>query len=88
MIESINPEIYGLTTRDRIIKIGENHLAIVIDRKSRIVMKDGRRVWEKAEKIRRQSPGVRLSLQTSAPVCGKTRMFLQERGIEVIDIAE
>ena len=85
---SIDPEKYGLTARDRIMKIGENHLALVIDRKSRIVMKDGRRVWERAEKIRRHSPGVKLSLKTSAPVCGKTRIFLQERGIEVMDMAE
>lgn len=86
MTESIDPEKYGLTSRDRIVKIDENHLAIIVNRKSRIVMKDGKRVLEKAEKIRRQLPGVRLSLKTSAPVCGKTRMFLQERGIEVIAI--
>lgn len=86
MIEFVDPEMYGLTARDRIVKISENHFALVIDRKSRIVMKDGMRVLEKAEKIRRHLPGVRLSLNTSAPVCGKTRIFLQERGIEVMAI--
>ena len=86
MNESVDATKYGLTARDRIIKISENHIALVMDRKSRIVMKDGMRVLEKAEKIRRHVPGLRLSVKTSAPVCSKTRVFLLERGVEVLEM--
>ncbi len=85
MPNTIAPKTYGLSSRDRLIKISENHLALVINRKSRIIMADGRRILEKINNIRKLAPGVNISLQTNAPVCSKTVVLLKESDVEIID---
>jgi hypothetical protein len=57
---------------------------IVINRKSRVIMADGRKIVEKAARIRKARPGVGVALKTSAPVCGKTAFFLKGEGIRLI----
>lgn len=84
MTEATDPKEMGLSARDRVEKMTDAHWALVVDRRSRIVMADGRRILEKAEKIRRTIPGVKVSLKTNAPVCSKTRVFLAEHGVDVI----
>ncbi len=56
---------------------------IVIDRKSRIIMADGRKIAEKAGKIKATEPGAEVVLKTTAPVCSKTLAFLAELGIAI-----
>ncbi len=84
MSEKIDPKKYGLSTRTVLMPYGKNHIALVINRKSRIIMADGKKILEKAEKIRAHQAGVRISLQTSAPVCSKTTSFLSEKKIRII----
>jgi len=67
-------------------QVSKNHVAIVKDRKSRIIMKDGETILEQAGMIQEKSPGVQVSLKTSAPVCSKTRAFLTENGIDVMEL--
>ena len=57
-------------------------IAIVVDRKSRIIMKDGRRILEQASTIMKTDirPVVLLA---SAPICGKTKKFLTENSISI-----
>lgn len=81
-----SPESFGLSSRTRISTLGTNHIAFVVDRKSRIIMKDGRIVLEKAEKVWDQNPNMTVSLRTNAPVCSKTRAFLNDRGIDILPI--
>lgn len=83
MPNTIDPKTYGLSSRDRLIKISDNHLALVINRKSRIIMTDGRRILEKIRKIHEKAPNVKISLHTNAPVCSKTVALLLERGVEI-----
>ena len=83
---TIAPETAGLSARDRIERISEDHWALILDRKSRIIMADGRRILAKVEKVRSRVPGVRVDVKTRAPVCSKTRAFLQERGIGILDL--
>ncbi|MBI9083259.1 MAG: hypothetical protein JEZ11_06635 [Desulfobacterales bacterium] len=83
MTEIVDPKLFGLPSATCIEKQGKNAYAIVIRRKSRIIMKDGRNILAKAEKIRAECPGARISVQTTAPVCSKTRAFLMENGIPV-----
>jgi hypothetical protein len=53
-------------------------------RKSRIIMKDGKQILEQAAIIREQLGDVKIVLETAAPVCSKTKFFLQsENDIEV-----
>ena len=56
---------------------------LVINRKSRIVMKDALGVLKKAEKIKGKIPKASLTLETSAPVCSKSIKFLKEKGIDI-----
>lgn len=86
MKETIDPKTLGLPARTVVERLGAKHLALVKDRKSRIIMSDGRKILQLAETIRRSYPDSLISLKTSAPVCSKTKAFLKERGIEVMPL--
>ena len=47
-------------------------------------MADGKKIAEKAEKIRAKLPGITVVLKTSAPVCSKTIAFLEEEKINML----
>lgn len=83
MTETIDPKFFGLPSATCIEKQGKGAYAIVIRRKSRIIMKDGQNILAKAEKIRSEYPGIKVSVLTTAPVCSKTRAFLAENGIPI-----
>lgn len=76
-----SPESLRLSSRTRIRTLSEKHIALVIDRKSRIIMKDGKGLVEKANIIRAKFSDMSISLETSAPVCTKTLAFLADNGI-------
>ena len=84
MSSAIDPRRFGLPPRTVLEHIAPNVWAIVIKRKSRIIMADGRKILEKAAKIRKVQPGFRVVLKTAAPVCSKTVKFLEGEGVEVI----
>jgi hypothetical protein len=46
-------------------------------------MKDGAGIVAKVNKIKNHVPDAKVSLKTSAPVCSKTKAFLEEHGISV-----
>ncbi len=46
-------------------------------------MKDGEGIVTKVNKIKNHVPGAKVSLKTSAPVCSKTKIFLEEHDISV-----
>ncbi|MGR3176191.1 MAG: hypothetical protein ACUZ8N_16590 [Candidatus Scalindua sp.] len=48
-------------------------------------MKDGEGIMVKVNKIKHHIPKAKVSLRTSAPVCSKTKAFLKERGISVLE---
>ena len=84
----IDSKKFGLPSRTVIQQISKNHFAFVISRKSRIIMSDGKKVLEKADKIKRIQPDSRISVKTSAPVCSKTIQFLKDNGIKIISISK
>ena len=84
----IDPKKFGLSPRTVIQRISKNHFAFVIDRKSRIIMSDGKKILEKADRIRSIQPDSKISLKTSAPVCSKTVQFLKDHKIKVIQPIE
>lgn len=86
MKNTIDPASLGLPARTTVMRIDKNHLALVKDRKSRIIMNDGMKVLKNAETIWRTHPDIRISVKTAAPVCSKTRAFLQQRGIEILPL--
>ena len=83
--KKIDPKKFGLPPKSIIEKLDSNHYALVIDRKSRVIMADGKKLAEKAEKIKNVHPGIKVSLQSTGPVCSKTVRFLAEQGIDLLD---
>ena len=79
---NLDPKKYGLNARTVLIENEQKEIIIVINRKSRIIMKDGRKILEKARKIQQQENKT-ISVSTGAPVCSKTKQYLQKNGIEI-----
>ena len=77
------PKEFGLSPRIAIGKISAKHLVLIKDRKSRIIMKDGRQILEQIETIKGHAPEAEINLATNAAVCGKTTKLLNEKGIRI-----
>lgn len=82
----LSPKDYKISSRTIIEQVDENTYAIVIQRKSRIIMKDGRQVMQKIETLKTYFPNGIFLFKTSAPVCSKTLTYLTEQHVQVITI--
>jgi hypothetical protein len=82
--EQIDPKLYGLPARTVLMKRDSREFIIVINRKSRIIMKDALIILKKAEKIIEKVMGASVILETNAPVCSKSIRFLKENNVEVL----
>jgi len=80
----INPKEFYLPARTLLEQMDKQSIAIVVNRKSRIIMADGKKILEKALKIQEVQPSVKIVLKTTAPVCSKTVHFLESENIQVI----
>ena len=78
-MQKLEPQSYGLSNRTNLVRI-DNSIGIVIDRKSRIIMKDGHRIVKQAHaiQVKENKPVI---LITSAPVCSKTKQYLSANNI-------
>ncbi len=81
-----NPKNFGLTPRTMVGQYYSNHRVLIKDRKSRVIMKDGRQILEQIQIIKNKEPNFKISLATNALVCGKTTTFLKEKGIEILSL--
>ena len=79
----LNPKKYNLNSRVLIKQSTPNHIIIVIDRKSRIIMKDGMWINEQKRSINQVKPNTKVSLQTTAPICSKTKEYLLSKNINI-----
>ena len=79
-MKNIDPAKYNLPSRVKLLG-KDKRVFIVINRKSRIIMKDGHRIVKMARQITKDEREV--SVLSSAPVCKKTRKFLLENHIVV-----
>ena len=84
MTEQVDPKIYGLPARTILMKKDSDRFALVINRKSRIIMKDALTIIKKVENIKEKVPDASVSLETNAPVCSKSIKFLEENDIDVV----
>jgi len=80
----IDPKKFDLSPRTVLGQLSQNHFAIIKDRKSRIIMKDGNQILEQFNLIKYEEPNGKISLATNAPVCSKTTTFLLENGIDIL----
>ena len=81
--QRIDPKVFGLHHSTVIEVVDEQTLALVVKRKSRLIMKDGKKLLAKAARIREVRPDVRVILRSSAPICSKTRRMLEEALVPV-----
>lgn len=72
---------YGLNSRIKLFQNTKKEVFLVIDRKSRVIMKDGLRIIDIAEKVKSKEKYTGFYLKTSAPVCSKTKLYLNQRNI-------
>ncbi len=79
----LDPKNFGLSSRDNIVPLSKDRYGLKLERRSRIVMADGRRLFAKVEKIRKVCPDCRVEIMTDAPVCSKTRAWLRERDVVI-----
>ncbi len=80
----VDPKSFNLPSSTKLRQIGANKFDIIIQRKRRIIMKDGEVILTKADKIKEHVPNAKVSLRTSAPVCGKTKSFWEGHNISVL----
>ncbi len=72
--------------RTVIEEIDQDTIALVLCRKSRIIMSDGGKVSEKVSTMKIYEPDKTFVLKASGPVCSKTKIYLQENGIEILSV--
>lgn len=80
---NINPKKYNLPPRTKLKENPSGKIFIIINRKSRVIMKDGERVLNLVKKINLVEPNKKVGILSSAPVCGKTKNWLFDNGISV-----
>ena len=85
-MEKIDPKKYNLSPRLNLQQNKLNELFIIVDRKSRIIMKDGHRILKMVNRIQSIEKDRHVSVLTSAPVCSKTRTFLSDNAVLVKDL--
>ena len=83
-MKQLDPKIFNLSSRV-VIKEQKRSLALVVNRKSRIIMKDGRRLLDQIRQIKNFSKKPVL-IFTTAPVCSKTKGFLNNNGVDWVRI--
>ena len=83
-MNAVDPKTYNLSPRTKLFKNNSGSLFILIDRKSRVVMKDGHKIVKIAEDIKKVNQNKKISLLTSAPVCSKTKKYLLKCSIPVL----
>jgi hypothetical protein len=81
-MKRIDPKKFNLSKKV-VIEKTTSSLSIIINRKTRIIMKDGRRLLEQANQIKKVS-NKPVSIITTAPVCSKTKTFLSNNNVEII----
>lgn len=80
----LTPGYYGLPARTQLEKISKDTIALVMQRKSRIIMADGRKIAQKAALMKKVCPSLHVVLKTTAPICSKTKAFLFAQDIQII----
>ena len=83
-LKTINPIEFGLSKRINIAVDNENNYYVVKNIKSRIIMKDGKKISEIA-KIIKTKMNKNVLLATTAPVCSKTKKHLKEKDINIVE---
>ena len=85
-MRKVDPKTFNLSNRLNIQENDKKDVIFIVDRKSRIIMKDGIRIFNQIQKVKEKRPNARFFLKTSAPICSKTKKYLNLRNIEIFAI--
>jgi len=83
MNQPVDPKVFGLHPSTRIEQTGDAQFIIRIERKSRIIMKDGEKILDKVLKIQASIPDALVTVSATAPICSKTKRFLEEHHVRI-----
>lgn len=86
MSQYIDARSLGLPAKTVVEEIDRHTLALVLKRKSRIIMSDGTKIVAKVEMIKSKKPKVKVLLITNAPICSKTLQLFEIKGLTVKNI--
>ena len=81
-LKTIDPITVGAPKRFNVAMDSDDNIYIVKNIKSRIIMKDGFKLFDLAKKIK-EVKNTTVSLATTAPVCSKTKKYLKENEIKI-----
>lgn len=79
----IDPRIYHLPTRTKLIQLSHSYIGISMVRKSRIIQKDALKIIEIATAIRQIDDKIALSLVCTKNICSKSILLLQNNAIDI-----
>ena len=82
-LKIVNSNKFGLSGRTILGVDNKNNHYIIKNIKSRIIMETGKKINEIANKIRPKTKGS-VFLATTAPVCSKTKQYLEEKKTNII----
>lgn len=82
-LKTINTDGLGLSNRIKLAVDSKDNYYIIKNIKSRIIMKDGEKINEIANQIKPNIKGC-VFLATTAPVCSKTKNYLEEKKINIV----
>ncbi len=75
---------WGISSRTIVYQDRKNHFIIEKKRKTRIIVQDGKKIVDIANKIRYQIPEAKITLIVSGPVCSKTKNLLADAAIQIV----
>tara|TARA_B110000014_G_scaffold89285_1_gene61365 strand:+ start:267 stop:551 length:285 start_codon:yes stop_codon:yes gene_type:complete len=82
-LNAVSASDLGLPGRTKLAIDGKGAHYIIKNIKSRIIMKDGKKILEAANKIKTEIKTT-VFFATTAPICSKTKAYLKENNIETV----
>jgi len=75
---------FGLNSRVKLEIINKNHLGILKQIKSRIILKDAEKIVEQVNTIRKKDPDIKVSLICNNNICSKSTALLIKNNVEIV----
>ena len=82
-LKQIDSSTLGISKRAQVAVGKDRNYYIIKNIKSRIIMKDGKKIKETANTIMSQTKK-RVFLATTAPICSKTKTYLESKNIQIV----
>ena len=82
-LKTVNADGLGLSNRIKLAVDSKDNHYIIKNIRSRIIMKTGEKIYEIANQIKSNTKGS-VFLATTAPICSKTKKYLEEKKINIV----